>query len=69
MWSGVILMEAVKQTFAVRPRGAGARVRAPVGGILAPGLQPAPRTTVHYVPETVAKPPKARRKAPPKGLD
>jgi SAM-dependent methyltransferase len=54
MWSGVILMEAVKQTFAVRPRGAGARVRAPVGGFAAPGLQPAPRGKLAYLPEKAA---------------
>jgi SAM-dependent methyltransferase len=42
MWSGVILMEGVKQTFAVKPKGARQRVFAPVGGFTAPGLQPAP---------------------------
>jgi SAM-dependent methyltransferase len=36
-FAGVILMEAVKQTFAVRPRGVRARTQAPVGV-----LQPAP---------------------------
>ena len=37
-FSGIILMEAVKQTFAVKPKGARARVR-----VFAPGaLQPAP---------------------------
>lgn len=37
MFSGVILMEAVKQTFAVKPKGSRARVR-----VLAPVLQPSP---------------------------
>ena len=37
-FAGVVLMEAVKQTFAVRPKGVRVRARAP-----APvGLQPAP---------------------------
>ena len=35
--AGVILMEAVKQTFAVKPKGARARAR-----VFAPVLQPAP---------------------------
>jgi SAM-dependent methyltransferase len=69
MWSGVILMEAVKQTFAVRPRGAGARVRAPVGGLLAPGLQPAPRRTAGHMPETAAKSTVVRLGPGPKGLE
>jgi len=41
MWSGVIMMEGVKQTFAVKPKGARQRVFAPSGGFGA-GLQPAP---------------------------
>ena len=36
-FAGLILMEAVKQTFAVKPRGARARVR-----VFAPGVLPAP---------------------------
>jgi len=36
-FSGLILMEAVKQTFAVKPKGAKARVR-----VFAPGVLPAP---------------------------
>jgi SAM-dependent methyltransferase len=35
-FAGVILMEAVKQTFAVKPRGSRARVRSYAPGILAP---------------------------------
>ncbi|MBI1406532.1 MAG: methyltransferase domain-containing protein [Caulobacter sp.] len=35
-FAGVILMEAVKQTFAVKPRGSGARVRRRAPGLLAP---------------------------------
>jgi len=37
-FAGVILMEAMKETFAVRPRGVRARVRAPLSGV----FQPAP---------------------------
>jgi SAM-dependent methyltransferase len=40
--SGLILLEAVKQTFAVKPRGHGARARATVQGALQP--MPAPST-------------------------
>jgi SAM-dependent methyltransferase len=69
MWSGVILMEAVKQTFAVRPRGAGARARAPVGGFVAPGLQPAPRTSLGLLPETGAESMSAKLSSGCKGLD
>jgi hypothetical protein len=39
--AGVILMEAVKQTFAVKPRGARARARVCVPGTLVP-TPPAP---------------------------
>eukprot|EP01030_Chromulinospumella_sphaerica_P016483 gene16483-16298_t len=35
-FAGVILMEAVKQTFAVKPRGSRARIRSRAPGILAP---------------------------------
>ena len=35
-FSGLILMEAVKQTFAVKPRGSRARVRVFAPGVLAP---------------------------------
>ena len=53
--SGVILLEAVKHTFAVKPKGARARVsRAPVRGLIAPGLQPAPRGEHAHLPETSA---------------
>jgi len=41
-FAGVILMEAVKQTFAVKPRGARAKVRARQPGILAPSPAPQP---------------------------
>jgi hypothetical protein len=44
-FSGVLLMEAVKQTFAVKPRGARARVP-PGRRVLAPGAAPASRTPV-----------------------
>jgi SAM-dependent methyltransferase len=43
-FAGVILMEAVKQTFAVKPRGSGARVRSRAPGILSPAPAPAMRT-------------------------
>jgi SAM-dependent methyltransferase len=69
MWSGVILMEAVKQTFAVRPRGAAARVRAPAGGFGAPGLQPAPRARLAYMPETAAHRGGYPSASPGQGLD
>lgn len=36
-FSGLVVMEAVKQTFAVKPKGSRARVR-----VFAPGLRPAP---------------------------
>jgi SAM-dependent methyltransferase len=42
MWSGLILLEAVKQTFAVRPQGQGAPARVFGPGVLAP--QPAAKT-------------------------
>jgi SAM-dependent methyltransferase len=35
-FAGLILMEAMKETFAVRPRGARARVRAPISGAFQP---------------------------------
>ena len=55
MWSGVILMEAVKQTFAVRPRGVGARVRVPAGGFAAAWSAIWPRGKLAvYLPETAA---------------
>lgn len=40
--AGVILIEAVKQTFAVKGKAVRARVRAPAPGILAPSPAPAP---------------------------
>ncbi len=42
-FAGVLLMEAVKQTFAVKPKGVGARVRR-ANPLLAPAPAPAPRT-------------------------
>jgi len=42
-FAGVLLMEAVKQTFAVKPKGVGARVRR-ASPLLAPAPAPAPRT-------------------------
>jgi SAM-dependent methyltransferase len=43
-FAGLLLMEAVKQTYAVKPKGAGARVRR-VRPLLAPAPAPAPRNT------------------------
>jgi len=43
LWSGVILIEGVKQTFAVKPKGARQFVRAPSGGFLQPVSVPTSR--------------------------
>src|SRR5206468_3253106 len=42
-FAGLLLMEAVKQTFAVKPKGVGARVRR-ARPLLAPSPMPAPRS-------------------------
>ncbi|HEY0435339.1 MAG TPA: hypothetical protein VGC92_01780, partial [Phenylobacterium sp.] len=42
-FAGLLLMEAVKQTFAVKPKGVGARVRR-ARPLLAPAPMPAPRS-------------------------
>ena len=52
-FAGLILMEAVKQTFAVKPRGSRARVRVFAPGVLAPspgGPSPARRAPVRQAP-------------------
>ena len=60
-FAGLILMEAVKQTFAVKPRGSRARVRVFAPGVLAPspgGPSPARRAPVRQAPHNLngAKP-------------
>ena len=60
-FAGLILMEAVKQTFAVKPRGSRARVRVFAPGVLAPspgGPSPARRAPVRQAPRNLngAKP-------------
>uniref|UniRef100_B0T5F8 Methyltransferase type 11 n=1 Tax=Caulobacter sp. (strain K31) TaxID=366602 RepID=B0T5F8_CAUSK len=60
-FAGLILMEAVKQTFAVKPRGSRARVRVFAPGVLAPspgGPSPARRAPVRRAPRNLngAKP-------------
>ncbi|HWA63825.1 MAG TPA: methyltransferase domain-containing protein [Caulobacteraceae bacterium] len=56
-FAGLILLEAVKQTFAVKPRGARVRARAPVPSV----LQPATRNGAASLG--------ARMHRPPQGLD
>jgi SAM-dependent methyltransferase len=60
-FAGLILMEAVKQTFAVKPRGSRARVRVFAPGVLAPspgGPSPVRRAPVRQAPHNLngAKP-------------
>jgi hypothetical protein len=60
-FAGLILMEAVKQTFAVKPRGSRARVRVFAPGVLAPspgGPAPVRTAPVRKAPGTLnaAKP-------------
>jgi SAM-dependent methyltransferase len=55
-FAGLILMEAVKQTFAVKPRGHRARVRVFAPGVLAPspaGPAPARKAPVRKAPARV----------------
>jgi hypothetical protein len=47
-FAGLILLEAVKQTFAVKPKGLGAPARVFVPGALRPARTPLPASGLYY---------------------
>jgi SAM-dependent methyltransferase len=55
-FAGIILMEAMKQTYAVRPKGSRARVRAPARPLLQPSPVPA-KATISKIERVTFPPP------------